>query len=673
MSINTNAVAILPQTNKPYKTYFLLTSLVYFFLVITGIHTSSVTILGGERISGTTTFYGNPQPIRSDEYLRSTPILLGQIKSGANSSLLQKRTTTTPFDSSYPDNSLSGDVENSRSRSFDFHSVYSGLLRFDDRLLGLLPLQNQFAAQWWLNSFYLFLGLGLFFRAMKASWKYALLCALLVWLSPPNQWWSLWPVQSIGPASIATGLFLGAILFMDERLSAGNQTKRSLCFGVLVPLLVSAIFAVRLPVTYQPWSIPTAVFFMCITIGALWKSHISFQTIKRLILPFLTLSAVCSIPVILTLFRSISKAMSTVYPGSRRFTGFTDFPHWSGPASWGFQFVSGTSVNQSEFAVGLLILIPVAVLALMLRPISEHVGKHSWFPVSFAVAPMSIFLLWVIAPWSKGASELFLLSRFPPERIMQILGVLSPILFVLVIAVWREQSADRDIKKYSALIISVVVFIMTLQGSVSLKIKLLSNLSVGSIWATATLAALIIFLVFTQKFWRVGLSLLVVASAFSVAQVNPVVRGIGIFGKSGAMEALDSAQELSQGRWASDNYIFDSVPTGGGMRLLSGNQGSGPNLEAYHLLDPDDEFIGFWNRAGSYVFFNWISGPEIGFVNPGFDIVGIQIDPCNKVLNQFDLSWVVSSNDLSSHSCLRYYVNIIFQGTRFNVYQRTQK
>jgi hypothetical protein len=671
MSVNTNTVEEIQPLKKTYKTYFLIIALIYLILVVAGVHTSSVTVLGGERISETVTFHGKPQSIRSDEYLRSTPILLGQIKSSADSSQIRKRTTTTPFDSSYPDKSLSGDLETSQGLTLDFHSIYSGVLRFDDRLLALLPLNQQFVAQWWLNSFYLFIGLGLFFRALKKSWKYALLCSLLVWLSPPNQWWSLWPVQSIGPASVAAGLFLGSILFMDEQVTGGRRSNRSVYFGVLVPLFVSAIFAIRLPATYQPWSIPTSIFFACVTFGALWKSHIAFQTIKKLIIPFLVFFAVGAIPVILTLSRSITKAMSTVYPGSRRFTGFTDFPHWSGPASWGFQFVSGNTVNQSEFAVGLLIFIPVTVLAFILRPINKIEKGRSWYPVSFAIAPMTIFLFWVIAPWSKGMSEFLLMSRFPPERMMQILGVLSPILFVLAVGFWREQIEERDFKKNSPLIISCVVFILTLQGAISLKIKLLSNLSVGSIWATATLMALIMFTTFTKKFWQVGLTLLVVASLFSVAQVNPIVRGVGIFGKSAAMEALDSAQALNPGRWASDNYIFDSVPTGGGMRLLSGNQGSGPNLEAYRLLDPDNEFIEFWNRAGSYVFFNWTSGPEIGFVNPSFDVVGIQIDPCNAVLNQFDLAWVVSSNDLSSHTCLRYYGNIIFQGNKFNVFLRT--
>jgi hypothetical protein len=168
-----------------------------------------------------------------------------------------------------------------------------------------------------------------------------------------------------------------------------------------------------------------------------------------------------------------------------------------------------------------------------------------------------------------------------------------------------------------------------------------------------------------------GLAIVLAATLFSGANVNPIVRGHGIFGNSAAMEALQSAQSLNQGRWASDNYTFDSVPSGGGMRLLSGSQGNGPNLAAYRLLDPNEAFNQIWNRAGSYVFFNWTTGPEIGFVNPGVDIVAIQIDPCNPILDQFDLSWVVSSNDLSSHACLRYYVNIIFQGVRYNVFQRS--
>ena len=671
MSDSSNDLAILKQDKKSYRLYFTIIVFVYFILVLSGILTSSVAILGGERINGTTTYYGSAQPIRSDEYLRSTPILLGQLKSEERSPSLTKRTTTTPFDSNYPDNFLSGDISGSQISKLSFYSVYSGILKIDDRVLSLLPLKNEFVARWWLNTLYLFVGLGLFFRALKMSWKYALLCSLLVWLSPPNQWWSMWPVQSVGPASMAVGLFLGALFFMDKRVSVNDRSKRSLCFGVLLPLLVSGIFAIRLPGTYQPWSIPTAVFFACLAVGAVWQARITRQTLRKIVVPFAALFVVGAIPMFLRLSHSISKSMKTVYPGSRRFTGFTDFPHWSGPASWAFQNVSGTVVNQSEYAIGAIVLVPVVVLALMLRSNQEYRKNSLWFPTMLGSIPLVIFVLWIITSWSKGASEFFLLSKFQPERIMQILGVLAPILFVLVVGFWRERIADRRKETNSVLIIGAVVFVLTLQGTTSLRLKFFSNLSVWTVWVTAAVTAVAISVAFTHKYWRIGLTILVVASIFSVANVNPIVRGVGIFGNSAAMEALQSAESLSQGRWASDNYGFDSVPAGGGMRLLSGNQGNGPNLDAYHLLDPMEEHIQIWNRGGSYVFFNWTTGPEIGFVNPGFDIVGIQIDPCNPVLNNFDLSWVVSSNDLSSHACLRYYKNIVFQGVRFNVFHRT--
>ena len=142
ITTNSDSTELLTEIKKSYKTYLVVVGFIYLLLVLSGIHTSSIGILGGERISDSTTYYGRPQPIRSDEYLRSTPILLGQIKSNERSSALKKRTITTPFDASYPDTLLSGDVENSQSSKLNFHSVYSGFLQLDDRVLSLLPLQN---------------------------------------------------------------------------------------------------------------------------------------------------------------------------------------------------------------------------------------------------------------------------------------------------------------------------------------------------------------------------------------------------------------------------------------------------------------------------------------------------------------------------------------------------
>ena len=657
--------------HTPHGRYFVTISLLFLFFVISGIHTSSLGMLGGERIHDSTTYYGKAQPIRSDEYLRSSPILIGSIKSEENTKSSDKRTTTTPFDSSYPDELLSGDVKNSQNTKFSLGSAYSGITNFDYRLISLLPLQNEFAARWWLNTFYLFFGIGLLFRALKLSWKFSIFCSLLVWLSPSNQWWSLWPVQSIGPASMAVGLFLNGVFFMDERESAEKMSSRSLLLSVIGPLFLSVIFAVRLPGTYQPWSVPTAVFFACLTVGALLQAQISLATSKKILIPFFAVSAVCVFPLIYRLNHLVSKMMSTAYPGSRRFTGYYDYPHWSGAASWAYQNVSGTEVNQSELAVGMLLFIPIAVLAPLCRSKSNQARDSLRFPVLLSCAPLAFFVLWVIAPWSKGASDFFLMSRFPPERIMQIIGVLAPIVFVLSVAFWREKRQENATDTKYLLIIGLIVFVVTLQGTVSLKLKFLGNITLGSIWITALVATLAITFSFSKRLWRVGLCLLLVASVFSVANVNPIGRGLGIFGESAAMDALKSAHSLNQGRWATDNFMFDSIPTGGGMRLLSGSQGNGPNLTAYHLLDPNEKYIEIWNRAGSYVFFNWTSGPAIGFVNPSLDVVAIQIDPCNSILNQFDLGWVVSSNDLASHTCLRYYQNIVFQGTRFFVYIRS--
>ena len=155
--------------------------------------------------------------------------------------------------------------------------------------------------------------------------------------------------------------------------------------------------------------------------------------------------------------------------------------------------------------------------------------------------------------------------------------------------------------------------------------------------------------------------------------MNPVVHGIGIFGDSKAMATIDRAFAHNPGRWASDNFSFDSVPTGAGMRMLSGNQGLGPNLPAYELLDPSDTYIENWNRGGSYVFFNWSSQSNISFTNASQDVIAVVINPCNKVLREFDLGWVVSSTDMSSFKCLKYFDSIIVQGQQFNIFERLDR
>ena len=659
----------LRSPSKNFRNYLLGVCITYMVLSLFGITTSSLSILTGTEPAITQTLLGKPRPIRSDEYLRSTPLLLGKIKADGSAEKNRDLTLISPLDANYLDKDFKGDASSRNS------SGISGLVtkfsQIDTEVLGRLPVIQEFAARWWLSTLYLFLGLALILRFIKIPWYYSLVASVLVWTSTPAQWWSLWPIDPVGTAALSSGLLLTFISRVESSHHGGENKKFRSYVGDAFLLGGFVSLLLKLPNMYAPWSIPTAVFFFFLVVSSLWIVRVSEFCVRRILIPLSVSGLVLSLPYLYNLSKNIQKIQKTVYPGARKFTGGADFPVWSGPFSWVYQTKQGVNLNQSELAIGLLILLPISIL------VTAFVKKKDEKQFSYAriifisAAPLLFWLLWILVPWPRAMVDFFGVSRFPPIRTMQILGVLVPILFVIA---WFNLETQK-LRNSRPLIVSIAFlsFILTIQDGSSIKRVYLASVSVEVVWLVSIATTVVVLLFLFSKYEKTKITGLLFLSFLLVYEVNPVVHGIGIFGDSKAMSTIDRAFAHNPGRWASDNFSFDSVPTGAGMRMLSGNQGLGPNLPAYELLDPSDTYIENWNRGGSYVFFNWSSQSNISFTNTSQDVIAVVINPCNKVLREFDLGWVVSSTDLSSFKCLKYFDSIIVQGQQFNIFERLDR
>jgi len=656
----------LKPPSKNFRNYLLGVCITYIVLSLSGITTSSLSIITGSEPGITKTLLGKPRPIRSDEYLRSTPLLLGGIKAKGNKGKQQGLTLISPLDANYSDRTLLGNSP--PNSSVGISGVISKISQIDIRVLSRLSIIQEFAARWWLASFYLFLGLALIFRFIKIPWYFSLVASVLVWASTPSQWWSLWPIDPVGTAALSSGLFLTFVSRVDASLSDPTRRNFRSYVGDVLLFVGFASLLLKLPNMYAPWSIPTVLFFSVLVIASLWISRVSKFCVQRVLLPLFVTGFVLGLPYLFKLSENIEKIQKTVYPGARKFSGGADFPVWSGPFSWVYQTANGANLNQSELAIGLLILLPISILT------TAFVKKKDDIQLSYArlifvsAGPLLFCLCWILVPWPHVVVDFFGVSRFPPIRIMQILGVLTPILFVIS---WFYLETQKLInKRLLILCIAVIGFILTIQDGWAIKRIYLPSISIEVLWLVSIATASVVLLFLLSKYLKTKVAILLTLSILFVHQVNPVVQGIGIFGNTKAMTTIERANARNPGRWASDNFSFDSVPTGAGMRMLSGNQGLGPNLTAYSLLDPAGTYIDNWNRGGSYVFFNWSNQSNISFNNTSQDVIAIVINPCNQVLEKFDLRWVVSSSDMSSFKCLTYFDSIIVQGQQFNVFER---
>jgi hypothetical protein len=104
--------------------------------------------------------------------------------------------------------------------------------------------------------------------------------------------------------------------------------------------------------------------------------------------------------------------------------------------------------------------------------------------------------------------------------------------------------------------------------------------------------------------------------------------------------------------------------------MLSGQQPNGPNNNSWRKFDPEESQTSVWNRASSFVIMNWISDESIGIENPANDVIQVNINPCNPLLADFDLKWILSNSELN-YPCLTQKSSIEKQdGISYLIYRR---
>jgi hypothetical protein len=200
---------------KELRTFQLVGVVIYIALVILGIHGSSMGLVGSQ---GSRIILGNEQGIRSDEYLRSTPTILGQ----------------------QSNRDLNGQTELSEKIVTKPLSVHS-LVNLEKRALSLLPSDNYFSAMWWLPFLLVWIFLSQLLRLLEVPSTFAIFATLLVISSPGVVWWSFHLLDIIGRYSFALCLIL----------LAPNVPKNSLASWIRAAIAASTLGS--LIYLYQPW------------------------------------------------------------------------------------------------------------------------------------------------------------------------------------------------------------------------------------------------------------------------------------------------------------------------------------------------------------------------------------------------------------------------------------
>jgi hypothetical protein len=589
----------------------------------------------------TAVIVGEPQSIRSDEYLVWSPLQIGQRWAD------------------FPERRIFGltdyAVKDSWRPAIPYPNI--GQLIFSPKNIPFfLPSASLgFAFSWWLPFFAATIGFFIWLRTIRIRTGIAIPASLLVTITPAAAWWSQWNL--VGIAHVTFGC---AFLIVASNKRSSGLLR---CFSGVISIWAFA----GLPWYYQPWALSAAIVFIPITaIFLITETCITRNRDKsRFVIkarqfavdlgPALIISLVTVFLWVVYLMHEwdyYASLSNTVYPGQRRsLGGGLKLGHlFSSVAAWDFQTGAGKSIrnsNLSEISTSWSILI-VYVLILWIggiRPI-EKVARNCFFA---CIAIAGIIIGWSLISFPSFITVWNPLQLIPPVRIAPYLGVVATIAFAIQISNQKNLSRKAWLPYLQMTVfIGFVLFVL-----VSIKNNFLPLMSVTSIIVSCALMSVVLLLLLINKHIEAIWSMTVMA-LLCVCLVNPITYKFGDIATSKAarlVSEIDSAS-MRQSIWATDDIYLVSLLNFQGINSLSSF--NDPVGENWRIIDKSGEFEASWNRF-AYINFNWNEdSKQIVITSPYPDVIEVNVNPCDKSLRKLQLTHIISSRQLpiASKDCL---------------------
>lgn len=641
--------------DNPTKVWIGTVLIGFFILVVTSITNSSVAYLNYSGVKPEPgVILGAPNPIRSDEYVRWSPQFIADTKFGKSVSLMDYQSSTEYelVDSSIPKKLI-------ELSNLDFQ-VKSAIEK-------LLPIEMAFAFDWWFYVALALIFLPLLINLFGPPLSIAIPATLLIFFSPSNQWWSNGQIQIFGIAAPAFYFFIAGFL---ESSFKNKVTTKGFSFFV-----ISSIFLAQLPFQYQPWSIPISIF---VGVMALSVVFFNFEN-KKYLIKILSLYLIASLILILTRILverdSFELLANTVYPGQRRIEiEPVNYSVLSSVLTLQLRLLSAPVKfgNSSEAAISFF---EIGLLLVFLLPIFFYFRKLNTSAKVLVVSTgtLGVFSLWVYGVWPDSLLMGNLLTFVSQDRLAQLIGNLA--LLALPIAMytfWNFPKSNRKKTEFYLLFTLGIAFYLSNQDiSNPGNVFRIQPYELGQIRIALIIYFLILGLFFVSK--KIGTIAIWIAIIFAglLAQViNPIQHGTGDLLNSDLAKQIQQIELTDSGTWASNSRELDAVLIANVNNMLSGQQPNGPNNNSWRKFDPEESQNSVWNRASSFVIMNWISDESIGIENPANDVIQININPCNSVLADFNLKWILSNSELN-YSCLTQTSSIENQdGISYLIYRR---
>jgi hypothetical protein len=643
-------VPISSYRSKKVWLFPLLLLLPVLLMTALRIHGSSIGIynryLYGSDYKDSNLIFGEPQPIRGDEWLVATPFTVSQAKNG------------------YP--RINPDVGYGQDMSIMHADMpyleWSSLFRPLNLGFFVLPLENAFALKWWLLGYVLIISCFLVIvELLQGRVAFAALMSLAVFLSPFIQWFYL--SSTVEPLAYSLlSLFLFIRLLRTETVGSKAAWTLALSYVLVCFTLV----------LYPPLQIASAL-----GVGFFILGYVISEVRRKGLRPLLpslglatgavVVAAVVTAVFFATRIEAIRAVTGTAYPGDRiADTGTYPlsllFASHLLPVVQMSDRAAHYDWNQTEASnfvfIAPFLLTPSIYTAFRNR----HRKPAVAYPMLFVNLGILLLALLMLVPGLEAASTLLFLRSVPSQRLVIGLGLLG-VLQIVLLHRWHDLDGrpaeslmawPMTLAALGAFVVSGLYIRSQYPGFVdSWVVVILLSVSVTSI----------VFLYLRGRFLLATL-LLLAFSAASVFRVNPLYRGLDPLLDSRLGPVLKSIGDADGGWVVVGDFPFEQYPRQYGLRSFSGVYFY-PQPRIWRPIDPMGRQRHVWNRYAHVIFSPNFERLKLG--SP--DTFGAPFEACSPFMRENRIRHVLAVGPIAEGPCLARSRTVAFPVLTFYIYR----
>ena len=613
----------------------------------------------GPTVEDPNVLFGQPRGIRSDEWVRWTPVAVAQSRIGSPEVNPNLR---DGIDLSVLDPAPHGGW----TAWFEPHNY---LFQVG------VPVEIAFAFRWWIVGWFAAVGAYAFARVCESRRvRTSLLFGGFVALSPIFHWW--WQPALFVP--VAAGFLFLVALAIAER-NASQSPRRAAGAAMAGGFAIACAVMMQYPPFLVAACVP-AGFYQLGRLVEMWRDHGRSGAVRRGFVP-LALSSILPVGVLGGLLVSkadlITAIQSSEFPGDRVIpSGALTEPltkHLlSSNLSWFLRSDADAAfhfLNQSE-ASNVILILPVLFLA-GLFAVGATVQRRE--RVDATLLSLLIFTSWC-GVWLFVDNVGFLFgpfqfSQIPIARFFLVLGMTQFLLLFRVgshyFGIASEHRSARLPIAGGALIALFGLF--TLWANLGLADHAPGFVTSRATWFVLTSLFVAGSVAVCVGLMDTGLALLCVVSALATFDVNPVYRGLEPLTDSPLIEEIRRLGVAEpESAWViAGGITFENIPVAAGVQTVTG---ASPytQVDWWRTLDSSDETDAVADRSAhvSAVITDAGSSIELRGVNH----IELQFDPCSRFAETSDVGFVVSVAEETS-PCLQLESRVAFERVSFQFYR----